>query len=403
MLRRTHSWGDAIEYAVSPTVRAPAAKEPASAVADTDPADDTPVAAIGYRSLVADLEPGDEVLLNASALLRGLGTGGFAFIVAAPGRLPADRPARPGHIVKARYTPMQQLLLAVDEQESPFHGAMLTGAAAAGDLEGMPILVADLHSALAPILVGMRTVAPSLRIAYVMSDGGALPAAFSRSLAHLVELGWLATTITVGQAFGGTHEAVTLHSGLLAARHVLGAEVAIVIQGPGNVGTGTPFGFTGLAAGEALNAVHVLGGRGVGALRVSDADRRDRHYGISHHARTAFGRIVLGEATLVVPDLPGPFGDLVHQQALELAASARGRISLAVEPVDGLGEALHAAPVGFSTMGRGLDADPAYFLAQAAAGRHTARLATGGTGTPRGSDVSGRRPGRRRRSASPPA
>lgn len=377
VLRRTRSWGDAIEYAVSPAVPAPSTAGAAPDPEAADSQESTPVRAIGYRSLVAELEPGDEVLYNASALLRGLGTGGFAFIVAAPNRLPADRPTRPGHIVKARYTPMQQLLLAVDEQESPFHGAMLAGAAGAGDLEGMPVLVADLHSALAPILVGMRTVAPTVRIAYLMSDGGALPAAFSRSLAHLVELGWLTTTITVGQAFGGAHEAVTLHSGLLAARHVLGAEVAIVIQGPGNVGTGTPFGFTGLAAGEALNAVHVLGGRGLGALRVSDADRRERHYGISHHSRTAFGRIVLGAATVVVPDLPGAFGDVVHQQAIDLAASARGRINLAVEPVDGLGDALHAAPVSYSTMGRGLDAELAYFLAQAAAGRHTARLVAG--------------------------
>ena len=43
-------------------------------------------------------------------------------------------------------------------------------------------------------------------------------------------------------------------------------------------------------------------------------------------------------------------------------------------PVDGLVEALRACPVRLSTMGRGLDADLAYFLAAAAAGRHAARL-----------------------------
>src|SRR3712207_8047254 len=55
-------------------------------------------------------------------------------------------------------------------------------------------------------------------------------------------------------------EAVTLHTGLLAAKHVLAADVAIVSQGPGNLGTGTPWGFSGVAAGEACNAVTVLGG-----------------------------------------------------------------------------------------------------------------------------------------------
>ena len=45
-----------------------------------------------------------------------------------------------------------------------------------------------------------------------------------------------------------------MHTGLLAARHVLGADVAIVAQGPGNLGTGTRWGFSGVACGEAVNA-----------------------------------------------------------------------------------------------------------------------------------------------------
>ena len=65
-----------------------------------------------------------------------------------------------------------------------------------------------------------------------------------------------------------------MHTGLLAARHVLGADLAIVTQGPGNLGTGTRWGFSGVAAGEAVNAVAALGGRPVGALRISDADPR---------------------------------------------------------------------------------------------------------------------------------
>jgi hypothetical protein len=42
-------------------------------------------------------------------------------------------------------------------------------------------------------------------------------------------------------------------------------------------------------------------------------------------------------------------------------------------PTDGLDAALRALPVKLSTMGRDLDADHAYFLAAAAAGRHAAR------------------------------
>ena len=52
--------------------------------------------------------------------------------------------------------------------------------------------------------------------------------------------------ISAGQSFGGDLEAVTVHSALLGAKHVVGADVTIVIQGPGNLGTGTGWGFSGV-------------------------------------------------------------------------------------------------------------------------------------------------------------
>jgi hypothetical protein len=203
-----------------------------------------------------------------------------------------------------------------------------------------------------------------------MLDGGALPAWFSRSAAGLREAGWLAGTVSTGQAFGGDLDTVTVHTGLLAARHVLGAEVAVVAQGPGNLGTGTRWGFSGVACGEAVNAAAVLGGRPVASLRISEADPRERHYGISHHSRTAYGRVALARADVVVPVLGGAFGARVAAQAQELA----DRHHLVSVDTDGLDEALAASPVPLSTMGRGLAEDRAYFLAAAAAGRHAAAL-----------------------------
>ena len=340
----------------------------------TEGVDPEGVRAIAYPAIVGDPRPGDRVLLNVSALLRGLGTGGLALVVALPDRLPTDPPPSAGHIVKARYTPQQQMLLAVDEQDSPHHDALATGPAAEGDLGDMPVVVADLHSALPAVLAGLRASRPDARVAYLMTDGGALPIAFSRAVAGLVESGWLATTVTVGQAFGGEHEAVTLHSGLLAARHVLDADLAVVIQGPGNVGTGTPWGYSGVAVGEALNAVDVLRGRGVAALRVSGADARERHRGISHHSLTAYGRVALGSFDLPVPAGDTPDRRAVVDRARALAAEARGEVRVHEVPTDGLIEALGGSPVRLSTMGRGLAADPEAFVASAAAGRHAAGL-----------------------------
>src|SRR5690606_21489284 len=141
---------------------------------------------------------------------------------------------------------------------------------------------------------------------------------FSRTVATLREAGWLAATVTVGQAYGGDVEAVTLHTGLLAARHVLHADVAVVSQGPGNLGTGTRWGFSGVSCGEAVNAAGVLGGRPVASLRISAADPRPRHRGVSHHSLTAYGRVALVPADVVVPELPGEFGATIRDQADDL-------------------------------------------------------------------------------------
>lgn len=336
--------------------------------------------ALAYPALVGQPVVGDTVLLNTGALDRGLGTGGLALIVALPDALPADPPQRPGHLVKARYTPLQPMLLGVDDQESPDHQRI----AAADGIDGMPVVVADLHSALPAIVAGVRAQDADLRVAYVLTDGGALPAWFSRAAAGLRAHGWLAATISVGQSFGGDLEAVTVHNGLLAARHVVGADIAVVAQGPGNLGTGTPWGFSGVAAGEAINAAAVLGGRPVASLRVSGGDARPRHRGVSHHCVTAYAKVALAAADVVVPQLagelalagdPGIAGEVV-QGVAELATTRAGHRLVDV-PVDGLMDALRSCPVTLSTMGRSLDADPAAFLAAAAAGRWAAHLSLG--------------------------
>ena len=328
------------------------------------------VTALAYTDLVGVPVPGDRVLLNVGALDRGLGTGGMALIVAIPDRLPADPPPTPGHVVKARYTPMQTMVLGVDEQESPHHEVLRN----ATGVNAMPVIMADLHSAVPAILAGLRDAAPEARAVYVMTDGGALPIAFSRTVAGLRDAGWLAGTVTVGQSFGGDLEAVNVHTGLLAAAHVLHAQVAIVAQGPGNLGTGSPWGYSGVATGEAVNATAVLGGRAIGSLRISEADERERHRGISHHSLTAYGRVAMVPADLPVPLLGGAFGQLVLRQARDLVRDSAGRLHLHEVDTTGLFDALASSPVRLSTMGRGLDEDEASFLAAAAAGRFAATL-----------------------------
>ena len=338
------------------------------------------VRAVAYEALTGVPVAGERVRLEVSALDRALGTGGHAMVSARLDALPAD-PPREGHLVKARYMPDQVMVTGVDEQGTTHHG-LLSQPIGDVDLEGMPVVVADLHSSLPAVLAGLRSPdgARQPRVVYVMTDGGALPLAYSRLVAALSEAGWLAGTVTAGQAWGGDIEAVSVHNALLAARHVLHADAAIVIQGPGNLGTETPWGFSGVACGDAVNAIATLGGRPVACLRVSQADARPRHLGISHHSMTAYGRVALAGADVVVPILEGALGAQVRREAEVLCEPRPGAAQhrLVEVPADGLLELLRAAEaetgVRLSTMRRGLDEDTAAFIAAAAVGRHARRI-----------------------------
>src|SRR5690606_32400660 len=159
-----------------------------------------------------------------------------------------------------------------------------------------------------------------------------------------------------------------------AARLVLQAEVAVVAQGPGNLGTGTRWGFSGVAVGEAVNAAAVLGGRPVGALRISAADPRERHRGVSHHSLTAYGRVALAAADLAVPTgLPEPLASQVRTALAPLAEGHR------LVPGDTAcrDAALRAAAAPRWSLGRGLAAAHPGVLAGAAAGGQAAALLPG--------------------------
>ena len=135
-----------------------------------------------------------------------------------------------------------------------------------------------------------------------MTDAGALPLALSDLVADLTDAGFLDGTVTAGHAFGGDYEAVNVRSALAIARHRLRAHVILVGMGPGSVGTGTSTGYSGLEVGAVLDAAHAAGGDPIIALRVSDADGRDRHQGVSQHSLTALLTATHVSVTVPVPD-----------------------------------------------------------------------------------------------------
>lgn len=343
--------------------------------------DGTRLSALAYAAMTPELTVGMRVLLNTNALRRGLGTGGDAFVVAAVSPEPtvpgpeATDPA--GHMMKARYTPMQLMLDAVDDPASEYHSVIDSTAS----LSGLPVVVADLHSALPAVVAGVHATVPHARIVYIHTDWAALPVAYSRTNAVLRAEGLVAATISAGQSFGGDREAVSIPSALVAAHAVESADVAIVIQGPGNLGTGTRWGYSGIAVADALNQVAALDGIPIHALRVSNADKRTRHAGLSHHSATVLERMCLASVRVPCVKREAADGfDASIVQALDNSAHRRSMNNLSAhryEAVDpsGLLEAIDALPITVSTMGRGRAEDPKSFLYAALAGRLAAQHA----------------------------
>lgn len=323
--------------------------------------------AIVYPDLCGPVMVGDSVVLNTTAVALGLGTGGVHFVVSVEGAEAGDE-IPPGRVMKARYTPVQSAVRTVEET----HRDVLE---ASTGLEQLPVVCAPLHSMIGPIAAGARR-AGDARVVYVMTDGAALPGAFSRLVFDLRGAGLLDGWITCGQAFGGELEAVTVWTGLLAAKELLGADVIVVADGPGNLGTDTTWGVSGLASGNVLNAAAALGGRPIPALRVSFADPRERHRSVSHHSLTILRDICRVETNVAVPSLEDPDQRLAVWDALRAAKIEEHHQLVEVDGRPALDE-LDARGLAVRSMGRDAHDDPAFFLAAGAAGVLAGRLAAG--------------------------
>jgi hypothetical protein len=285
---------------------------------------------IAYPRMTGPVQVGDEVLVNVQARELALGSGGFDILYANLTR-GIGLEGEPGaHVMTLPYTPLQQAASHVEE-DGPL----------AETLAGLPVVCCTLHSQVAPVCAALA----GLRVVYVQVGGGALPVSLSDIVRTLRERGLVEVTVATAPCVDGDVQAVNMYSALAwcAARK---AEVVVCSIGPGIVGTATFLGHGAIAAVEVANAAAALGGRAVLVPRISAADERPRHRGLSHHTEAVL------QLCAVPPHVPS--GD-------ELDAP-------------GWREACEDLPL--SHMGRGADDDPLFFAAAFAAGKLARGLVT---------------------------
>lgn len=293
-------------------------------------------------ALTGPVAVGDPVVVNTTAVDLDLGTGGWHFV---HWNLARDRWVQPGpgHIMKMRYTSLQSDTGSAEEHLDDVPPT----------LDDLPVVACSLHSQVACAVLALRDASPDARLAYVMTEGAALPLALSDVVHGLREQGALVGSITVGNAFGGDLEAVSVPSALTLARHVLGADVAVVGMGPGVTGTDTKFGTTAVEVASVLDHTAALGGDPILCLRASSGDPRPRHQGVSHHSITV---LELTRSGVTVPVAEPPDKPLPGRHHV-----------VAVEPPP-MDQLVAASGLPITTMGRGPSEDAAFFAAAGAAG-----------------------------------
>ncbi|MFP4662149.1 MAG: DUF3866 family protein [Halanaerobiales bacterium] len=322
--------------------------------------------AVNYNRIAGKISIGDRVIVNTTAVELGLGTGGYHFVILNLCYLneKLDEPENcidyqefAGHIMKLRYTPMQFRTLAVEEQLSEYHQEIKNFES----LNGKPVIIIPLHSMLAPLVISYKKKYPDRKVCYIMSEGGCLAIEFSNSVRQLSDQGFLDKTITYGNSFGGDYESVNVFTALIAASEIVGADLIIIGMGPGIVGTSTKYGYSGVENAFIEKAVRVLKGRPIIVPRISFADKRKRHNGISHHSITLLSELITDPVELAFPE-----NEYLRKQIKRYEELSRHKIIFySEEKISEIDSILNESEYVFKSMGRIYQDDPLFFITPA--------------------------------------
>jgi uncharacterized protein DUF3866 len=292
------------------------------------------------EALLGEMREGDEVVVNVAALDLQLGSGGFDIVHVNLTRGLESGGVDGSHVMKLNYSSLQHPVEPAERRDT-------------NPRPSAPVLVLPLHGHLAPAAWAVAQADSGLRVGYVQTGGGALPGSFSGDVRQLRERGLLAGHITAAPAYGGEHDALSTVGALDAAG--LGWDAVLVGPGPGIIGSETAYGHGGMTALDSAHAALSLDLPTIISPRLSSADPRDRHRGLSHHTRIVLD-LLLAPVNIAIPE----------NQPEIAAALEHTQHHVHQVPADLQGYAATDLPK--TTMGRSLQDDPLFFAAPLAAG-----------------------------------
>ena len=184
--------------------------------------------------------------------------------------------------------------------EAPLHapaarraGTRRRTAASPDDLRGLPVVCCSLHSQLAPVCAGIGPE-PASRSS---SSRAARSPSLSRTLCgRSKRQGLLETRWRSGPCVDGDVACVTPASALAWCAER--GSTSSSADRARIVGTATRLRARGLAAAAAARGHAALGGSPILVARISGADQRERHHGVSHHLRAVLASRRAGRGRL---------------------------------------------------------------------------------------------------------
>ena len=262
-----------------------------------------------------------------------------------------------------------------------------------------PVLVLPLHGHLAPAAWALRREARRRelrRSATCRPAEGRCPGRSRRDVAELRERGLLCRPHHRGARLRRRARGDLGRRGARRRRARLGWDAALVGPGPGIIGSDSELGHGGMAALDSAHAALALGLPTLLSPRLSSADPRERHRGVSHHTRhgaraaAGAGRGRRARRARTARSRPWPRS---LRRAPPAARQRAPSTSTATRP----------AGLPARTMGRGIEEDPLFFaparrLAAPRAPPCAARD-EGRPGEPPGMAIAVKPPGRPRRAA----
>jgi Protein of unknown function (DUF3866) len=357
--------------------------------------------AIADVGLVGASVQGDDVVVNVQARDLGLGSGGFDIVHVNLTRGLSGGGVDGAHVMKLNYTSLQHAVLPVEDvlpAEPDGVDSATTSRASGGQTLWSPddraeeltapaferpVAVLALHGQLAAVAWAFAQARPGARLGFVQTTGGALPGGHSRTVRMLRERELLAGHITAGAAYGGEGEAISTAGALFHGLRTLGWDAAVCGAGPGIVGSSSSFGHGGMSALDSAHTAIALGASTLLVARMSSADERPRHRGLSHHTLTVLD-LLLEPVTVALPaGIRSPAGAELRARLGSVFGSSNEKVKPQLEldvdrparmtrhdwrraPVDM--PAYLASGLPAKTMGRVLVEDPLFFGAALAGG-----------------------------------